>query len=304
MIDRSLAPSTASTYRVGIRRYLTFCTNLHVQPVPASKRLVAAFASHLSSLVTLPTIRVYLAAVSFLHESEGCRSPVRGNPILRLTLRGIRRSNLDSPPKSRRRPITPRMLCKLLRSSRDSRSLRSRDKQMFRAAATLAFFGFLRIGEFTVTPHRPVPLSKGDILLSNHEMQVGLRHSKTDQWGRGAFVKIGCSRDSCCPVQAMEQYLKQDRRPTSAPLFQDTNGTALTARAFRSWLHRHLARIGLNPRLFNTHSFRIGAATAAAKAGLPEKKIMELGRWRSKAFETYVRYTPKHSSAAAMMAKV
>lgn len=76
---------------------------------------------------------------------------------------------------------------------------------MFEAAATLAFFGFLRIGEFTATPYHPASLSKGDIQLAKHELQIRLGRSKTDQWGKGAFVKIGCSRDSVCPVRAMER---------------------------------------------------------------------------------------------------
>eukprot|EP00731_Ephydatia_muelleri_P025908 Em0018g8a len=206
LIARSLAPTTAATYRVGIQRYLAFCSNFHVQPVPASKRLVAAFATHLWSTVTLPTIKVYLAAVSFLHHSEGLRSVVRGNQILRLLLREIRRSNLASPPRSCcRHPITPGILAKLLSSSQAIRSLQSQDKCMFEAAATLAFFGFLRIGEFTATPYHPASLSKGDIQLAKHELQIRLGRSKTDQWGKGAFVKIGCSRDSVCPVRAMER---------------------------------------------------------------------------------------------------
>ena len=114
---------------------------------------------------------MYLAAVSFLHHSEGLQSPVRGNQILRLLLRGIRRSNLASSPKSCcRHPITPGILVKQLSSSHTSRSPWSQDKRMFQATAALAFFGFLQIGEFTATPHRPVSLSEGDInLIRNNQ---------------------------------------------------------------------------------------------------------------------------------------
>eukprot|EP00731_Ephydatia_muelleri_P017297 Em0010g395a len=176
----------------------------------------------------------YVLTGSIGRKEEGLQSPVRGNQILRLLLRGIQRSNLASSPKSCcRHPITPGILAKLLSSSHASRSPRSQDKRMFQAAATLAFFGFLRIGEFTATPHRPVSLSKGDIQLGKHELQIRLGRSKTDQWGKGALVKIGCSRDSCCPVRAMERYLERDRRPITAPLFQYSNGSVLSAKAFR-----------------------------------------------------------------------
>eukprot|EP00741_Cyanophora_paradoxa_P018753 tig00021094_g18102.t1 len=41
------------------------------------------------------------------------------------------------------------------------------------------------------------------------------------------------------------------------------------------------------------HSFRIGAATAAFEAGLPDYAIQLLGRWRSDAFQLYIRARPE-----------
>ena len=67
LIHRALAGSTTSTYKVGIQRYPAFCKALDLAPVPSTKHQVALFAIHLSSSLRLPTIRVYLAAVSFLH---------------------------------------------------------------------------------------------------------------------------------------------------------------------------------------------------------------------------------------------
>ena len=133
LVTRSLAPSTAAAYRVGIRRYLPFCHKHYVRPVPASKRHVAAFATHLWSTVTLPTLRVYLAAASFLHHVECLRSPASGNPTLRLPLRGIWRSQASGPPRRYRHPITPRILSRLLKSSRATRSLQHQDRQVFQA---------------------------------------------------------------------------------------------------------------------------------------------------------------------------
>ena len=38
-----------------------------------------------------------------------------------------------------------------------------------------------------------------------------------------------------------------------------------------------------------SHSLRIGAATAAGKKGLPDYLLRAAGRWRSSAFQRYVR---------------
>ena len=305
LIHRALAGSTTSTYKVGIQRYLTFCRALDLVPVPSTKRQVALFATHLSTSLRLPTIRVYLAAVSFLHHVGGHRSPVSGNTILKLVLRGIQRKQTQSQCKTPRLPITPQILADLLKHLGCDSTIPSQDRLMLKAAMTLAFFGFLRISELTVPAYHTSRqfLARRDIQFLGHQLKVFLTHSKTDQFGQGSVITVGCSEDACCPVSAMQHYLESCRTPPSRPLFHFRNGMPLTAKKFRAILRFNLKSLGFNPSLFNTHSFRIGAATAAAKAGMSSSTIMELGRWRSAAFHSYVRHHPAHPSAAAQMAK-
>ena len=46
---------------------------------------------------------------------------------------------------------------------------------------------------------------------------------------------------------------------------------------------------GLDPSRYKGHSFRIGAASYAADAGMSEPPIRALGRWKSDAFHKYIR---------------
>ena len=48
---------------------------------------------------------------------------------------------------------------------------------------------------------------------------------------------------------------------------------------------------------FSSHSFRIGAATVAGRNGIPDLLIQELGRWKSNAFQSYIR-TPSAALAS------
>jgi len=46
---------------------------------------------------------------------------------------------------------------------------------------------------------------------------------------------------------------------------------------------------GISDKGFSSHSFRIGAATSLAMEGVPESRIMQLGRWKSNAYKGYIR---------------
>ena len=49
----------------------------------------------------------------------------------------------------------------------------------------------------------------------------------------------------------------------------------------REILLEALKNIGLDPKLFGTHSLRSGGATDAANAGVPDRLFKKHGRWRS-----------------------
>ena len=51
------------------------------------------------------------------------------------------------------------------------------------------------------------------------------------------------------------------------------------------------------PGNFSSHSFRIGAATVAARNGVPDHLIQSMGRWSSNAYQLYIR-TPSDALAA------
>ncbi|KAM4689073.1 uncharacterized protein O3C94_007213 [Discoglossus pictus] len=47
--------------------------------------------------------------------------------------------------------------------------------------------------------------------------------------------------------------------------------------------------LGIKKSEFGTHSFRIGAATEAARLGLHDAAVKRIGRWESERFQSYVR---------------
>ena len=53
-----------------------------------------------------------------------------------------------------------------------------------------------------------------------------------------------------------------------------------------------MERLGYDPGGYSGRSFRAGAATTAAKAGVEDSVIKALGRWESSAYLIYVRLSP------------
>ena len=217
-------------------------------------------------------------------------------------LKGVHRAH-HHPRRPLRLPITPDLLRRIYHTW--SQMDIDYDKSMLWAAFCLGFFGFLRSGEFTSTTansNSPDRLSPADIEVDSHInpgcMAVHIRRSKTDPFGVGTTVYLGSTGDVLCPVKAMMAYLAL-RPSTPGPLFIFHDGKPLTQEQLIIHLRQALSEAGVNASGYSGHSFQIGAATAAANAGLSDSMIKALGRWKSDAFMAYIR-TPSHHITAVM----
>ena len=277
-----------------------------LSPFPVSEALLCYFSSAMASEGLSPqTIKTYLGAIRYMQITLGLPEPREFSslPRLRLVQAGIKRTHSQRVPLATkvRLPITPTILHQI-RAQWLSRA-HEHDIIMLWAAACLCFFGFFRSGEITIPsleafdPGRH--LSWGDIAVDNavnpSTLQVSLKRSKCDQFGRGVQVFIGRTGDAICPIAAMLAYLAC-RGSHEGPLFQFVNSQPLTKGRFTDHIRKVLKEIGLPCQDFAGHSFRIGAATAAARAGVEDSTIRMLGRWNSSAFLGYIR-TPKENLA-------
>ena len=236
------------------------------------------------------SISLYLSALRFCHITSTGQDPRLAHfSQLHYVLRGIRRCHPELS-RPRRLPITPAVL-QILRRSWSVAPV-TFDRVMLWAACLLGFFGFLRSGEFTSSPRSPHNLEPTDIAVDNRSdptyITVKLRRHKTDQHGIGTTIVIGRTGTELCPVAAVLSYLAW--RPASpGPLFIQQDGTPLTRSSLVAAVREALTSAGLDVAGYNGHSFRIGAASTAARAGLPDSLIQSLGRWKSAAFLRYIR---------------
>ena len=92
---------------------------------------------------------------------------------------------------------------------------------------------------------------------------------------------LGATGSQLYPVKALLVFILV-RGDAPGPLFQFANQQVLTMRSA-------LSKAGLNPDVYAGHSFRIGAATVAHEKGIEDSTIMTLGRWKSNAYQRYIR---------------
>lgn len=99
-----------------------------------------------------------------------------------------------------------------------------------------------------------------------------------------------CNRHcDTCPVQATKTYLSKFSHK-KGPLFQFKSGSTLSYYFVANMLSHTLTLCGLDSNHYKGHSFRIGAATDAAARSLSDATILKLGRWKSNAFQRYIRF--------------
>ncbi|XP_054841826.1 integrase/recombinase xerD homolog [Eublepharis macularius] len=286
----SVAPTTLKSYSAAVQRFGAFTWGAGDGAFqPPSQEEVLRYLAHLRALGRAPrTMRHDLAAVSFFCKALGFPDPCCGF-IPRRAIEGWAR--LVPPPPDKRRPISLSILRCILRVLPDL-CWSSFEVQLFHTAFSLAFFGALRAGELVAGSRADTSgraLSFTDVSWSPRQVLISIRRSKTDQRGKGAAVCLRASRRGpVCPVRAVGAYL-QVRPPQQGPFLIHRDLSPLTRYQFASLLRACLEMAGLPPSQFGTHSFRIGAATEAAGLGLPDRAIMAIGRWRSRAFQSYIR---------------
>ena len=275
---------------------MKFCARFNFTPIPAQEEVLILFVTELSQTLVYSSVRTYLAGVRHFHVVNSTGNPLQDKLRLQLALAGIRRWK----PKAggTRLPITPLVL-RAIKKVLDAASTDYQNILLW-AACCVGFFGFMRSGEFTLTSttafNPTCHLSIQDVAIDSHSnptlVQLHLKQSKTDQFRQGAFIYLSRTGTDLCPVSALLAYLAI-RGDALGPLFIHQDKSPLTKHKLILMLRSTLQEAGIDATFYSGHSFRIGAATTAAACGISETVIMQMGRWRSSAYQAYIKIPPR-----------
>ena len=274
---------------------------------PVTEKTLIHFVSHCQNTwhLQFDPIKLYLAGIRFHYIKCNNIDILKNNLQLNYILRAIRKRQSNFS-RGLRLPITFPVLFDLCTCL--SRGLFSTFVDtMLQVAFTTAFNGFLRCGEFTVSPISTAHPLIADVTF-DHDMSkftLVLRSSKTDTFSKGVSVLI-FNTNPLRPVNLMSNYLRlrlAAGATTTSPLFLDNqfSTSPLTRNSFISLLRRALSVAGYNDSHFSGHSFRIGACTSGAAAGVQDHLLKVLGRWTSSCYSRYIRTPPASLSKAQQL---
>lgn len=289
-----VARKTQSTYNSGWERFAEFCSEFGFSTnLPVQVETLCSFIAYLSlKIYAHTTMSAYLSGIGFRHKVQGLEDPTNCF-LVRLMLKGVRRGRSSQPDL--RLPLTLKHLEKILGILQYICSSRY-EILLFKAVFTLMFFGFLRIGEVAAASKTSIQesvLRRSDVVFQVRKkvkvLVINFRISKNNQFGDQQEVVISSHQNkNCCPLVALADYLNDATQ--SEVLFSHFDSYPLTKYQLRYMLKRAVQFCNFSDHhLFQSHSFRIGAATTAKMMGLSDEDIQIMGRWRSAAFKKYIR---------------
>lgn len=271
-IAHSKAGNTLRAYRADWQHFMSWCDAQGVESLPATAETVGGYLAELAtSGLKVSTIQRRLSAISQAHELKGYDSPTKERTV-RTVMQGIRR--VHGTAQKGKTPAVTNDVRQMVESLPDS-LLGVRDRVML----LVGFAGAFRRSEL-------VGLDVSDLEFTPEGVRITLGHSKTDQEGQGRVVGIPYASPAMCPVRSLEAWLGKSGI-TEGPIFRSVNRhgkmlpSRLTAQVVAHVVKRTAEKVGLDPTRYAGHSLRSGHATAAAKAGVSERVIMNQTGHRS-----------------------
>ncbi|EPQ55316.1 hypothetical protein GLOTRDRAFT_41871, partial [Gloeophyllum trabeum ATCC 11539] len=298
-----------SSYGSGLQKFHLFCD---IFSIPETRRLPASFSIlHSFALwapISVKAARKYLSAVRAWHLAQGWPPPLSQEESERINwlLRGLDNIQLSKRSRPPRQPITIAMLTAL----KLTLNLSDPFDACIWTICSCSFFGLMRFGEATVK-------SRADFDGSRHLKRIdstfahdldGRRYArldlpaaKTAKPGEIQHIFLN-EQGNLCPLWALENLVAVVPASATDPLFSWRDSRGLIRPMARS---AALARI--NGILYSLgwgtafcHSFRIGGASFFLAKGVSPELMRIAGRWRSLAYETYIRafeqITSRHMS--------
>ena len=290
-------PGTSKNLRVYINRYLDFCLEYKLHPIPADGIQYRRFLQYLADLPTISaiaTIQNYMWGVRTFHKILNLQPPDSNEFLTKLAIKGLR-LELARPVKQAE-PITPEILYKLFHYV----DINSDEQVAAWTALLYAFHMLLRKSNLvpdtqgSFDPEKQ--LSRNRICLAKNAVLVEVVWCKNLQFKEKVlpFPLVVLQDRVLCPVYWTWILVKRvAAKPTDPAFCYNRKGKfmILTYPRLTHWFRKWLDLTEVGSKGFSLHSCRRGGATYLHKANIPAQVIKLLGNWASEVYLHYIDIT-------------
>jgi site-specific recombinase XerD len=301
----SMGDGTRAAYGKAWRAYVAWCEAQSLVPLSGNPRQIANYLTARADLgLSASSIGIAAAAIKEAHRLDRV-SLDWDDPDLSMVREGVRR-RLGTRARRQSAPATHDVLARLLDTRQGPETfLGARDRAML----VIGFHGALRRSELVALDMSDVAVDPGKGVV------LTIRRSKTDQDGAGRVLALAANpaNPECCPIVALERWLKWRRRVgDEGALFTATRHGYLTSDRLVDKVVARLVKdaaecAGLDPQMYSAHCLRSGFATEAAKAGVSLDSLMRQTRHTTPEMAmSYIRVAERwdHNASVAVVAKL
>lgn len=281
--------NTIATRSSQWKRFLTFCTEHGLIPLPASPRTIARFLSDLALTCKYTTIVNYLSSVTTMHKFYGFEPEFRDSYYLTMAVKGIK-VNLGSELRQKV-ALTPQDLLQMYVYV----MIGDQFESVCWSAIVLSFRTLLRKSHFLpdTSGYIPLLISRKQIEFFSNYMTVLVSTSKTDRSGGKPrkLVIYETDQNPLCAVYWTKLHFETTPSPEVGLFVKQINDTyvPLLYREVLQFLQRLVTFIGLDPQDAGLHSLRRSGASYLNTIGVSLPDIKLIGNWRSNAVFEYIK---------------
>ena len=266
-IETATSHNTRKAYRHDLRHFYAWGGLL-----PTSTDLVISYLQHYAPILNSRTLVRRLTAIKNWHVWQGFLDPT-AHPLVRKTLTGIQ--NVHGCPKEKAPAFTIDSLSVMVNF------LKSRNKLIDcrnSALLQIGFFGAFRRSEL-------IAIQFEDLNFVEEGLEILIKHSKTDQTGKGQICAIPYGDLILCPTTALKTWCEKANIQKGAVFRSMSQEKVLPQAISVNYFNKIIKNIAracnlLNPEKYSGHSLRRGFATTASKQGITLSSIMQHGRWK------------------------
>ncbi|VDI04268.1 Hypothetical predicted protein [Mytilus galloprovincialis] len=262
------------------------------KPFDIDSELLCTYSEFLSrSFRSAQSIRNYLNGVKVLFLLLGLHVDVFSSYELKLTMKGLDRKLKHLPKQAF--PITLEILGKIREHLNLNTPLDATYWCLFLFALLLLSRKSNLVPVSTKKFDKNKQLCRGDVTVFPSLIIVAFKWTKTIQLGNRILriPLLAYPLSKFCPVNAYKRMCSLNPCTSDDAAFsykKKGKCIPITYNQFQNKLRELLCKIGLNPNLFSSHSFRRGGATLASKAGVSPSSIQLMGDWKSNCYTKYI----------------